>query len=54
MAKRVTRGKHMTRTGSWVLAPKKGRKRSFIGTLLKTINLGSKRIAIFSVPKRFS
>ena len=54
MAKQLRTGKHMTRTGSWTLAPKKGKKRQFTGTLLKTINLGAKRIAIFSVPKRFS
>ena len=54
MAKRVKRGKHMTKTGAWALRPKKGRKREFVGTLLTTINHGSKRIAIFSVPKRFS
>jgi hypothetical protein len=29
----------------------KGRKRVFIGTLLQTINLGDRRLAIFSVPK---
>jgi len=29
----------------------KGKKRVFIGTLLETINMGSKRLAIFSVPK---
>jgi hypothetical protein len=34
----------------WRLVRAKSRK-VFVGTLLKTINLGSKRIAIFSVPK---
>jgi len=29
----------------------KGKTRVFIGTLLETINLGDKRLAIFSVPK---
>lgn len=52
MAK-ARRGKKMTRTGPWILAPKKGRKRQFTGTLLKTFNFAKKRLAIFSVPKRF-
>jgi hypothetical protein len=52
MAK-TRRGEKMTRTGSWKLTPKKGRKRDFTGTLLKTFNLGKRRLAIFSVPKRF-
>jgi len=46
-------GKKMTRTGGWTLKPKKGRERKFSGTLLKTFNFGNKRLAIFSVPKRF-
>lgn len=51
MAKR--RGKRMTKTGRWKLETKRGRKRSFSGTLLKTFNFGKKRLAIFSVPKGF-
>ena len=47
-------GKKMTRTGNWTLKPKKGRERQFSGTLLQTFNFGKKRLAIFSVPKRFS
>jgi hypothetical protein len=31
----------------------KGRKRQFKGTLLGTFNLGGRRLALFSVPKRF-
>ncbi len=50
----LRRGKKMTKTGNWLLATKKGRKRQFSATLLKTLNFGSKRFAIFSVPKRFS
>jgi hypothetical protein len=50
----IRRGKKMTKTGGWLLTTKKGRERQFSGTLLKTINLGNKRLAIFSVPKRFT
>ena len=50
----VRRGEKMTKTGRWVLKPKKGREREFTGTLLKTFNFGKNRLAIFSVPKRFS
>ena len=53
MAK-AKRGAKMTKTGPWTLKPKKGRDREFSGTLLKTFNFGNKRLAIFSVPKRFS
>lgn len=53
-AARKPRGKRMTGGSGWELTPTKGRSRSFKGTLLKTINIGSKRIAIFNVPKRFS
>jgi len=41
----------MTKGTGWRLATTRGRKRVFVGTLLETINMGSKRIAIFSVPK---
>ena len=41
----------MTKGKGWRLAVTKGDKRVFVGTLLETINLGNKRIAIFSVPK---
>jgi hypothetical protein len=53
MAK-TQRGEKMTKTGRWILTPKKGREREFSGTLLKTFNFGKNRLAIFSVPKRFS
>lgn len=53
MAKKVRKGKRLTKTGSYKIDATKGRKRSFRGTLLKAINIGSKRIAIFSVPKNF-
>jgi hypothetical protein len=41
----------MTRGNGWRLATTKGKKRVFVGTLIETINIGSKRLAIFSVPK---
>jgi hypothetical protein len=41
----------MTRGKGWRLAMEKGRKRVFVGTLLEIINLGDRRLAIFSVPK---
>ena len=44
----------MTKGTGWLIEALKGRKRSFRGTLLQTINLGAKRIAIFSVPKKFA
>jgi hypothetical protein len=49
--KKASRGDRMTGGNGWRLATTKGRKRVFVGTLLKTINMGEKRIAIFSVPK---
>lgn len=51
---KVKRGKRMTGGSGWELSTTKGRQRTFKATLLKTINIGVKRIAIFSVPKRFS
>ena len=50
--KKARRGKKMTRGAGWLLVATSGRKREFKGTLLKTINFGTKRLAIFSVPKR--
>lgn len=41
----------MTKGTGWRLAKVSGRKRIFVGTLKETINIGSQRIAIFSVPK---
>jgi hypothetical protein len=49
--KKPRRGEKMTKGTGWRLAKVSGRKRVFVGTLLETINMGSKRIAIFSVPK---
>ena len=51
LGQRARRGERMTRGKGWRLAMQKGRKRVFVGTLLETINLGHKRLAIFSVPK---
>jgi hypothetical protein len=45
------KGERMTKGQGWRLATLKGRKRVFVGTLLTTINVGNKRLAIFSVPK---
>jgi hypothetical protein len=48
---RAKRGERMTKGQGWRLATIRGRKRVFVGTLLKTFNFGSKRLAVFSVPK---
>jgi hypothetical protein len=49
--KKPRRGEKMTKGTGWRLATVRGRRRVFVGTLLETINMGSMRIAIFSVPK---
>ena len=49
---KLRRGKKMTKGAGWTLVATSGRKRQFKGTLLKTFNFGTKRLAIFSVPKR--
>lgn len=49
--KKAKRGERMTAANGWRLATTKGRKRVFVGTLIKSINMGRRRIAIFSVPK---
>ena len=58
MAKKITiegqkapKGERMSNGTGWRLAVIKGRKRIFVATLITTINMGNKRIAIFSVPK---
>ena len=48
---RARRGERMTSGTGWHLMRKKGRKRVFLGTLIDTVNAGSVRLAIFSVPK---
>lgn len=48
---KAKKGERMTGGNGWRLATTKGKKRVFVGTLLQTINFGTKRIAIFSVPK---
>lgn len=48
---KAKRGERMTGGGGWKLAASRGRKRVFNGSLLKTINLGKYRLAVFSVPK---
>jgi hypothetical protein len=49
-AKKLKPGQRMRRGRRWSLM--KGTRR-FNATLLETINIGSKRLALFSVPKRF-
>lgn len=49
--KKAAKGERMTKGTRWRLAAVTGRKRVFVGTLLHTINIGNKRLAIFSVPK---
>lgn len=48
---RAKAGERMTMGKGWRLATVRGRRRVFVGTLLKTVNFGKKRLAIFSVPK---
>ncbi len=49
---KAKRGERMTRGSGWRLAIVKGKKRIFVGTLLRTFNLDTKkRLALFSVPK---
>jgi hypothetical protein len=43
------RGERMTK-GPWRLLNTKNKK-VFVGSLIYTVNMGSKRIALFSVPK---
>jgi hypothetical protein len=50
--KKPKKGKRMTRASKWTLAAVTGRRRTFTGTLIATLNFGAKRLAIFSVPKR--
>jgi hypothetical protein len=47
--KRAKRGERMMRGKGWRLVKVSGKK-VFVGTLLDTIHIGAKRIAIFSVP----
>jgi hypothetical protein len=49
--RKARKGERMTKGQGWRLAAVKGLKRVFVGTLIETVNFGSKRIAIFSVPK---
>lgn len=48
---KARKGERMTKGKGWRLATVTGRKRVFVGTLLQTLNFGTKRLAIFSVPK---
>ena len=49
--KKAKRGERMTGGSGWRLATTKGQKRVFVGTLITTINIGRRRLAVFSVPK---
>jgi hypothetical protein len=50
--KKAAKGERMTGGSGWRLAATKGKKRVFVGTLMKTINIGkTHRIAVFSVPR---
>ena len=49
--KKAKKGERMTGRSGWRLVTTKGRKRVFVATLLGTHNMGTKRIAVFSVPK---
>jgi len=49
--KSTRKGAHMTKGSTWRLVAVSGRKRDFPATLLATVNKGSVRLAIFSVPK---
>jgi hypothetical protein len=49
--KGAAKGERMTGKSGWRMIPSKGKIRVFKGTLLKTVNSGNTRIAIFSVPK---
>jgi hypothetical protein len=51
MGQKARRGDRMTKGKGWRLAVQKGKTRVFVATLLETINMGNKRLAIFSVPK---
>jgi hypothetical protein len=53
MAKKSTKGRRLTKTGKWKISSTKGTPREFSATLLRCINVGKHRIAIFSVPKTF-
>lgn len=48
---KAPKGAKMTKGNSWRLVAAKGKKRVFSGTLLQTIIIGGKRLAIFSVPQ---
>jgi hypothetical protein len=45
----ATRGERITK-GPWRLM-NKNNKKVFVGSLIGTINMGARRLAIFSVPK---
>ena len=49
--RKTKKGKRHTKTVKYTIATTKGRPRLFTATLLKSFNLGKKRLAIFSVPK---
>jgi len=50
--KQPAKGIRMRKDSKWTIAATDGKGRTFVATLITTINAGSKRLAIFSVPKR--
>jgi hypothetical protein len=50
-SKKARKGKRLTKTGKYLMRPKKGKEREFTGTLVDTINYGKLRLAVFKVPK---
>lgn len=49
--KKPRRGKHLTKASRWRIVAVTGRKRTFVGTLIQTVNVGKVRLAVFKVPK---
>lgn len=48
---KTPRGIRFTKGSGWTITATKGTKRTFKGTCLGTINVGSVRVALFRVPK---
>lgn len=49
---KVRKGVRLTKGHGYDIKATKGRARRFKGTCLGTINIGGKRVALFSIPKR--
>ena len=50
--KKARKGVRLTRAPKYRITPVEGRARTFTGRLLKTVNVGPLRLAIFKVPKQ--